>query len=178
MLMFRHQQENKLILSRLKLLQYIIHIPKLLCQWNIQSICKLCGQDEDYFHYFIAIPFLDEFWKQINDLLKSHKINMKITLKHLVFGYKITDKAYFDLNYFLTILSFSIYKGYYISEQKTKNINLFKLFSQEFDKRIDFSCKSKMLLKTKQYLNNTQNKIQMYIKIILYLNITAFHYPG
>ena len=39
----------------------------------------------------------------------------------MVFGYKIFDKDYFDFNYFfLTILGFSIYKPYYVSEQKTK----------------------------------------------------------
>jgi hypothetical protein len=58
-------------------------------------------------------------------------------LKHLIFGYKISDKNYYDVNYFITILGFSIYKSYYLSEQKTKNVNVYKNFIFEFNKRID-----------------------------------------
>ena len=41
-------------------------------------------------------------------------------LESLVFGYKIYDQAYFDLNLHITITFFSIYKAYYISNQKKK----------------------------------------------------------
>jgi hypothetical protein len=54
-----------------------------------------------------------------------------ITLYHLVFGYKIFDKSYYDFNYFLTIIGFSIYKAYYISEQKTKRLDVYSLFARE-----------------------------------------------
>jgi nicotinamide riboside transporter PnuC len=47
-----------------------------------------------------------------------------LKLKHLIFGYKISDNNYYGVNYFITILSFSIYKSYYLSEQKTKNVNI------------------------------------------------------
>jgi hypothetical protein len=47
--------------------------------------------------------------------LKKSNIENFVTLKHIVFGYKIFDKDYFDFNYFLTILGFSIYKAYYVS---------------------------------------------------------------
>ena len=56
-------------------------------------------------------------------------------LKHLIFGNKISDKHYYDVNYFITILEFLIYKSYYLSEQKTKNVNV--IFIYEFNKRID-----------------------------------------
>ena len=64
---------------------------------------------------------------------------MEITLKlkHLIFGYKISDKNYYGVNYFITILSFSIYKSYYLSEQKTKNVNVYWNFIYEFNKRIN-----------------------------------------
>ena len=64
---------------------------------------------------------------------------MEITLKlkHLIFGYKISDKNYYGVNYFITILSFSIYKSYYLSEQKTTNVNVYKMFIYKFNKRID-----------------------------------------
>lgn len=44
-----------------------------------------------------------------------------ISLENLVVGYKIEDSAYFDINYILTIISFSLYKAYYVSEKKRKN---------------------------------------------------------
>jgi hypothetical protein len=54
--------------------------------------------------------------------LNIFSLYLEITLKltHLIFGYKISDKNYYGVNYFITILSFSIYKSYYLSEQKTK----------------------------------------------------------
>jgi hypothetical protein len=56
----------------------------------------------------------------------SSILNLEFTLKlkHLIFGYKISDNNYYGVNYFITILGFSIYKSYYLSEQKTKNVNI------------------------------------------------------
>ena len=53
---------------------------------------------------------------------KAIKINIDklITLKHIVLGYKLFDKDCFYFNYFLTVIGISIYKSYYVSEQKTK----------------------------------------------------------
>jgi hypothetical protein len=76
-------------------------------------------QDEDYLHYFISCPYLKEFWVKIQQILKKSNIENFVTLKHIVFQYKIFDKDYFDFNYFLAILGFSIYKAYYVSERKT-----------------------------------------------------------
>jgi hypothetical protein len=46
-------------------------------------------------------------------------------------------KNYYGDNYFITILGFSIYKSYYLSEQKTKNVNVYKFFIYELNKTID-----------------------------------------
>ena len=64
--------------------------------------------------------------------LKKLKFENNIRLQHLVFAYKIFDKEYFHLNYFLTILAFTIYKSYYVSEQKAKTIDVYLLFKIEF----------------------------------------------
>jgi hypothetical protein len=40
------------------------------------------------------------------------------------------------LNYFLTILAFTIYKSYYVSEQKTKTIDVYLLFKNEFQRKM------------------------------------------
>ena len=81
-------------------------------------------------------PYLKEFWVEIQQILKKSNIENFVTLKHIVFGYKIFDKDYFDFNYFLTILGFSIYKAYYVSEQKTKQVNIYYLFVREYITRI------------------------------------------
>ena len=84
-----------------------------IMKWRIaiNSQCNFCGQDEDYMylHYFMSCPYLKEFWVKIQQILKKSNIENFVTLKQIVFGYKIFDKDYFDLNYFLTILGFSIY---------------------------------------------------------------------
>ena len=152
---FHYLEENKLKIFRWNLLQYIIPTKKLLMKWriaiNIQ--CNFCGQDEDYLHYFMSCPYLKEFWVKIQQILKKSNIENFVTLKHIVFGYKIFDKDYFDFNYFLTILGFSIYKAYYVSEQKTKQVNIYSLFVREYITRISQVQKlqnSKLLAKIRE----------------------------
>ena len=43
------------------------------------------------------------FWKKVTQLFKKLNFEINISLKHLVFGYKIFDKEYFDFSYILTI---------------------------------------------------------------------------
>ena len=50
-----------------------------------------------------------------------------ITLKNIVIGYKIHDEHYHLLNQLLTIISFVMYKAYYVSEQKTKQVNILNI---------------------------------------------------
>jgi hypothetical protein len=58
---------------------------------------------------------------------KRNNLEITLKLKHLIFGYKISHKKY-GVNYFITILGFSIYKSYYLSEQTTKNVDVYKSF--------------------------------------------------
>jgi hypothetical protein len=68
----------------------------------------------------------------IRILLEKLRIEIHIfLLKNLVFGYKIEDKSYNSINYFLTILLFTIYKSHYVSKQKENHINVFQLFKIE-----------------------------------------------
>jgi hypothetical protein len=73
----------------------------------------------------------------INYLMKGLGIENKITLNHIVLGYKIDDKNYLALNFLITVVGFSIYKLYYISEQKTKYIDVYRIFADEYIKRIN-----------------------------------------
>ena len=61
--LFHYLKENKLKIFRWKLFQYIIPTRKLLMKWKItnNSQCNLCGQDEDYLHYFISCSYLKDF---------------------------------------------------------------------------------------------------------------------
>ena len=76
---------------------------------------------EDYSHYFRTCIFFKDFFGKIKELLKKSGIENDITLYHLVFGYKIFDKNYYDFNYFL-----------YISEQKKKRLDVYSLFVREY----------------------------------------------
>ena len=87
--------------------------------------------EEDYIHLFMSFKYLSHFWKKVTELFKKVNFEINISLKHLVFGYNIFDKEYFHFNYILTILRYSIYKSYYVSEQKTKAIYVYSLFVKE-----------------------------------------------
>jgi hypothetical protein len=49
-----------------------------------------------------------------------------------VFGYKIEDKSYNSINYFLTILLFTIYKSHYVSKQKENHIKFIFLMIMKY----------------------------------------------
>ena len=71
--------------------------------------------------------------KTLNNLIGDHVFN----LKSLVFGYKIYDQAYFDLNLLITLICFSIYKAYYISNPKQKKVDIFKIVKDEVNNVFD-----------------------------------------
>jgi hypothetical protein len=136
---FKFLEENKLKMFRWKLFHVIIPNKVLLSKWKIvgNSLCNFCKLDEDYSHYFIACTFLKEFWKTIQNLMKGLGIEDTITLKHIVLGYKIDSKNYLALHFLITVVGFSIYKSYYISEQKTKYNDVYRIFADEYIKRIN-----------------------------------------
>jgi hypothetical protein len=57
------------------------------------------------------------------------------------------------------ILGFSIYKSYYLSEQKTKNVNVYTFFIYELNKRIDdiknHSMNNSLLYAMKKKINSS-----------------------
>ena len=89
------------------------------------------------------------------------KKNLKtiLWLQHLVFGYTIFDKEYFHLNYFLVILAFTIYKSSYVSEQKTKKIDVYLLFENLFKNEFQRKMKENKLLGMNSLLTNILNKL-------------------
>ena len=58
-----------------------------------------------------------------NLYIRDHVFNVET----LVFGYKIYAQAYFDPNLLITLTFLYIYKAYYISNQKQKKVDIFKV---------------------------------------------------
>jgi hypothetical protein len=107
---------------------YMKYIQPKYSLYLIPFLCNFCKLDEDYSHYFITCASLKEFSTKFQNLIKGFGIETKITLKHIVLGYTIDDTNYLALIFFITVVGFSIYKSYYISEQKTKYINVYRIF--------------------------------------------------
>ena len=146
---------------RWKLFHFIIPNKVLLSKWKIvgNSLCNFCKLDEDFSHYFITCTFLKEFWTQFQNLMKGLGIENKITFKYIVLGYKIDDNNYLALIFLITVVGFSIYKSSYISEQKTKYIDVYRIFGNEYIKRINENKtlqKCTILMKAKNYIINAK----------------------
>ena len=103
----------------------------------------------------MSCKYLDIFWNKIKEMLKKVQFENNIRLQHLVFGYKTFDKEYFHLHYLLTILTFTIYKSYYVSEQKTKTIDVYLLYKNEFQRKM----KENKLLGMNSLFNHISNKL-------------------
>ena len=133
---FMFLEENKLKIFRWKLLNYILPNKCLLYQWKISTdnLCKHCNTKEDYQHFFIDCSLLKDFWQKVGRILTKLHFNKTITLRNLVLGYKIHDEKFYSFNYFLTIIAYSIYKCYYVSEQNTIKIDKYEIFKAECKK--------------------------------------------
>jgi hypothetical protein len=62
---------------------------------------------------------------------------LNISVYRLQPRFFIYDQAYFDLNLLITLIFFSIYKAYYISNQKQKKVDIFKFFKDEVNNVFD-----------------------------------------
>ena len=87
-----------------------------------------------------------------NWLLKvGHKLQLKYIYKYLILGYKIKNNEYNEFNEFLTIISYSIFRAYCISDNWTKNVNVLKIVFNDISERIQIytSINRPCLLMTK-----------------------------
>ena len=153
----QHVLINNIKMFRWKLITYILPTQESLFTWNIENspLCRHCGKIDNYQHFFIDCNLLETFWEKIYITLKSIGFSKKISLPHLVIGYKINDCEYWDLNVILTLISFSIYKTFYISEQRSKMINAFEIFKKEF--RLYVNLRMKLNKKQSKLLNRVCN---------------------
>ena len=96
---------------------------------------------------------------KISECNEGLGIENKITLNHIVLGYKIDDTNYLALNILITVVGFTIYKSYYVSKQKTKYIDVNRIFANEYIKRINENKtlqKCTFLMKVENYIINAK----------------------
>jgi hypothetical protein len=77
---------------------------KMSIQFFGKAFLRILNSDiqlDLFFNYFITCTFLKEFWTKFQNLMKGLGIENKITLNHIVLGYKIDDKNYLALNIFI-----------------------------------------------------------------------------
>lgn len=63
-----------------------------------------------YYTYIFSLTchFLDKFWAEIYKIFEIAKIGRHIfTIKNLIWGYKIDDKNYYEINFLLTVIVFT-----------------------------------------------------------------------
>ena len=135
-LKFIHQNlvENKHKMMRWKLLHNILPCKTLLKQWKIcdNSVCNYCNEIENYEHYFLKCKYFKDLWGKIYEITEKIGYNRNIfSLKNMIWGYKVKYTEYGEINYFMTIILFAIYKAYCASEQKTQPVNVKCIFKNE-----------------------------------------------
>ena len=155
---FNYLELNKLKIFKWKRIHFILPCKELLKQWRIvnNSGCLVFKEKENYKHLYLDCEYNKKYWQEV----KKMTTNLYgFNLESLVFGYKIYDQAYFDLNLLITLIFFSIYKAYYISNQKQKKVDIFKFFKDEvnnvFDTNIFRQVKTgNFISKAHVYLNS------------------------
>jgi hypothetical protein len=131
-------------------------------QWRIvnNSDCLVCKEKENYKHLYLYCKYNKKYWQEVKTMTTNLYIGDHVfNLESLVFGYTIYDQAYFDLNLLITLIFFSLYKAYYISNQKQKKVDIFKIFKDEvnnvFDTNIFRQVKTgNFISKAHVYLNS------------------------
>ena len=129
--------DNRLIQFKYKLINRIVPSKEIRFQWKLTEnpLCNVCGIKETYKHLFIDCVENETFWRKVIFILKNCGIANKVkSIKNIIIGYKINQTEYSDVNTIFSLIGFSIYKSYFISESRTIKIDCFKIFQQEFQK--------------------------------------------
>ena len=153
-------EDNRIKQFKFKLIHKIVPSKEIRYTWKISTTpyCNNCEETESYKHLFIECKQIKDFWNKINDLFKFCGINKNInSLYNIVIGYKIDHPEYIDINKIFSLIGFSIYKTYFLSESRTKKVNCFSIFCQEFK---EMSRCTEHKLKTS---NNFERQVRNYI---------------
>ena len=123
-----------------------------LFKWKISTdnLCNVCKVEEDYDHFFMSCKYLHMLWNKINDMLKKNQIWKQ---------YQTSTFSIWIQHFWQRILShkqlFTIYKSYYVSGKKTKKIDVYLLFKNEFQRNM----KENKILGKNSLFKNILNKL-------------------
>ena len=92
------------------------------------------------------------FWKTFHQVPPQSKDWQAEQFKSLQ---NFRQRIFLPKLFFLTILAFTIYKSYYVSEQKTKKNDVYLLFKNEFQRKM----KENKLLGMNSLFKNILNKL-------------------
>lgn len=122
--------DNRIKQFKYKAIHRILATNENLYKWKIlnTSDCKFCNNNENYEHFFIECAYLDIFWGKIDTTFKKCGFQKTFrTLKSMIIGYKIEFIEYNFTNMLLNIIAYCIYKTYYMSDRRTKNIDMLNI---------------------------------------------------
>jgi hypothetical protein len=131
--------DNRYKQFRYKLIHNIIPTGDNLYKWKLKNSpkCVLCNCTDSTEHFFIHCQSLNAFWKRIIETFKSLGICKHIfNLKNIVLGYSFENTQHSNLwqiNLIFTIIGFSIYKAYMMSNQRADTININGIFLHELN---------------------------------------------
>jgi len=134
-------QERKLAMIHYKLLHNILPCKQLLYRWRLvgDPFCNICKVTEDYEHLFVQCKKVQNAWALLCDVLAQIGIeNISPGLKYLVFGYKITQIEYTEVNEILSIFAFAVFKSYCMSSNWIQNICTTAILKKELLSRSIF----------------------------------------
>lgn len=97
-------------------------------------LCFLCNEVEDYSHFFLTCRYVNFFWLNVNSTLKECGISKQINqLDYLVVGYKTDTHKYNMINTILSLIGYTVYKTYFLSNKRNKSINMWKHLLNELN---------------------------------------------
>ena len=137
-----HSKTNKLKEFRFKLINAILPCKQILFKWKLtdSTQCEVCKVTEDYEHLFINCPVVQQLWTNLDRSFKKCNFsNSMKKLEYLIIGYKPDQKQYVELNHILSTIGYSIFKGYCLSENRKKYLDLLYLAKAEFLKNMEIS---------------------------------------
>ena len=152
---------NKIIQFRYKLIHNIIATKENLKKWKIDNSdqCNVCNCTETYEHFFITCKSI----ANIIQIFKNIFISMRyghniINLQSFILGYKTNFKQHESTNFLLNIMSFTLYKTYYMSEKRTKSIDVMTVFKRECNVALSILEENGTKQVTKQMLQKVVNQ--------------------
>ena len=117
---------NRVKQLKLKLIHKIVATNENLVKWKLKQSpnCEHCNEIETLQHFFLQCPYVQPIWISMHLILKKLGIDHKFGMFEIIVGYKVQYRAYEDLNIILSQIVYVSYKTYFMTERRTKGINI------------------------------------------------------